>query len=119
MDVRSLRTNNAPHVGIAELCGGLSRDRFIAILKEQGVPAFEGHVQPLYERPLFLDNADLVFGNRDPVFGNGSCPVTEEISRQRYISIMQPFFLGPDEWMDRLVELIRAIRDRAHDLIRR
>lgn len=79
---------------------GLSRNELLAALCSEGVPGFEGHLEPLYWRPLYRDNPGL------PHINPG-CPITERVSRQDYFSIMQWFFLGPLEWMDTLVSLLR------------
>lgn len=84
----------------ADKNGGVSRDSFLANLQQAGVPATEGHVEPLYLRPLYRENVTLPHRHPD-------CPVTERITRETYFSIMHWFFLGPPDWMDRLVRWMR------------
>lgn len=74
---------------------GITRDAFNDGLRAAGVPATEGHLEPLYLRPLFVENALRA--------RHADCPVTERLSREQYLTIMHWFFLGPRTWMDGLV----------------
>lgn len=90
---------SAPFLYDGSRFGGLHRDVFLDRLQAANVPATEGHVEPLYLRPLYREN-------RLP-HRYADCPVTEDVSRTSYLSIMHWFFLGPRDWMDRLVEWMR------------
>lgn len=91
--------SGAPFLYDSRKFGGLPRDLFLERLRKLGVPATEGHVEPLYLRPLFKEN--------DLPHRGGDCPVTETLARERYLSIMHWFFLGPRDWLDRLVLWMR------------
>ena len=90
---------------------GLSRDLFLQALKAEGVPAYEGHTEPIYRRPLFRD--------QELPFRNDGCPVSERVAKEESVVISQRFFLGPEAWVERLVDVIRAIQGEAPRLARR
>jgi hypothetical protein len=87
-----------------EAMSGMPRDHFLRLLQDQGVPATEGHIEPLYRRPLFVENS--------LPYRNDGCPVSDRVWSE-YLTIMQPFFLGPEEWMVQLAELVRGIQQNA------
>lgn len=91
-----------------EKVGGISRDYFLNILRSEGIPAFEGHFDPVYRRPLFIEN--------QLVFKNDGCPIAEHVASHESLVISQRFFLGPHSWMKRLVEVIRLIQVKAPQL---
>lgn len=80
----------------------LTQRLLVDLLADEGLPVFEGHLEPVYQRPIFLDNE---FDYRDT-----GCPVTERASREHLV-VLQPFLLSPPEWTHRLVELLRDVRD--------
>lgn len=88
--------------------GGLPKDIFIEALSAEGIPAFDGHIDPVYRRPIFVDNRIN--------YVNAGCPVSERINQEEYVCIMQPFFLGPQEWMKKAVEVMRNIQTSAPKL---
>lgn len=92
----------------ASRVGGVSVKTFMAALRAEGIPAFDGHVDPLYRRPLFLDN--------DIEYRNGRCLVTERIADEHYIAVSQRLFLGPRAWMERLAEVIDDLKRSAAEL---
>jgi dTDP-4-amino-4,6-dideoxygalactose transaminase len=94
---------------VPERAGELSAQLLVTALAAEGVPAFEGHLEPLYQRPIFRENQ---FDVRD-----AGCPVTERVS-QRHVAVLQQFLLGPPEWMPQLVALIRDIHAAAPELRR-
>jgi dTDP-4-amino-4,6-dideoxygalactose transaminase/broad specificity phosphatase PhoE len=94
---------SAPMLFDSEKAGGMSRDEFIEALSLRGVPATPGHIEPLYWRPLFRDNPSLPSKYRD-------CPVTEKVTRESYLTLMNWFFLGQSRWIDALVDWVRTVR---------
>jgi dTDP-4-amino-4,6-dideoxygalactose transaminase len=85
----------------AERMGGLPKAVFVRALQAEGIPAFEGHFEPLYLRPLFLDN--------DLRYRNEGCPTSERVAASEYVAVLQPFLLGPPKWMELLVSLVEDI----------
>jgi dTDP-4-amino-4,6-dideoxygalactose transaminase len=96
---------SAPFFYDAGRNGGMPRNTFLERLQQAGVPATPGHVEPLYQRPLFVENA---LPHR-----NAHCPTAEQITRDSYLSIMHWFFLGPESWMERLVRWMRQTQEYA------
>jgi len=95
---------NTPFKFNPEAGAGLNRDQFLKALGAEGIPCFEGHTEPLYMRPLFKEN--------QLDYRNDGCPESERIAGEESIVIMQWFYLGPDEWMERLAQLVRDITAR-------
>lgn len=84
-----------------EHAAGLSRDLLIRALSAEGVSAHEGHLDPVYRRPLFRDN---------PItYRNEGCPAAEHAADRSGFVISHRMFLGPDAWMHRLAELIEEL----------
>jgi len=73
---------------------GVSRERFVAALKAEGIPIFPGYVEPLYLQPLYQRR--IAFGNDGFPFTypgykgqvsyqRGICPVTEKMHYEELI----------------------------------
>ncbi len=92
---------STPFRFLPERAGGCHRDELLHRLHEENVPAFEGHVDPVYRRPVFVDNPVVV--------RNAGCPASEAISEE-YLSVMQWFFLGTEEWMERLAAIVHEFQ---------
>ncbi|MDX6648243.1 MAG: hypothetical protein QOJ97_194 [Solirubrobacteraceae bacterium] len=90
---------------IPENAGDVPRQTFLEALAAEGLPAFEGHMEPLYQRPIWLDNQIR--------YRNEGCPVSERVSTDEYVAVMQQFLLGPPAWMERLVQAFRRIQTNA------
>jgi dTDP-4-amino-4,6-dideoxygalactose transaminase len=94
-----------------ERAAGLSRDDFLRVLRAEGIPASEGHTDPVYRRPLFRQ------GGLN--FRNDGCPFAERIADEQAVVLGQRFLLGPETWVDRLVSVLSAIQRSAPRLVRR
>ncbi|MCP2257101.1 hypothetical protein LX15_000786 [Streptoalloteichus tenebrarius] len=80
---------------------GLSRDLLVRALSAEGMSAHEGHLDPVYRRPLFRVN---------PIdHRNDGCPAAEHAADAAGFVISHRMFLGPESWMRRLAELINEI----------
>ncbi|MEU7478419.1 DegT/DnrJ/EryC1/StrS family aminotransferase [Lentzea sp. NPDC042327] len=76
----------------------VSRDKLVEALSAEGVSAHEGHLDPVYRRPLFLDN---------PIdHRNDGCPEAERAADVTGFVISHKMFLGPRAWMTRLGEVL-------------
>lgn len=73
---------------------GISRERFVAALKAEGIPVFPGYVEPLYLQPLYQRR--IAFGKDGFPFTypgyqghvsyqRGICPVTEKMHYEELI----------------------------------
>jgi dTDP-4-amino-4,6-dideoxygalactose transaminase len=100
-------------VNEAEL--GISRDRFVAALVAEGVPASAGWYQPLYANRVF-QNAHIgpVHGIRSPLanksvnYTQTSCPVCEQVCRDA-VWIPQNVLLADESQIHRLGAAIRKV----------
>jgi dTDP-4-amino-4,6-dideoxygalactose transaminase len=98
----SQRHGNGPAVDVPHLfvalhdakAMGLSRDLFVAALREEGIPIGTGYSRPMYANPMFLKR--VAFGRdgapwRGPqgdstvVYAHGQCPEAESLLRERFL----------------------------------
>ncbi|MGI8418290.1 MAG: DegT/DnrJ/EryC1/StrS family aminotransferase [Nakamurella sp.] len=102
--------------------GGLTRERFVAALNAEGIPASAGYVVPLYRQPLFAGpNFDVVATGYDPSnpatrYGTLELPMTEKFCRD-VIWIPQNVLLSSDEDMAQVLTALAKVSAAAGDLI--
>jgi dTDP-4-amino-4,6-dideoxygalactose transaminase len=77
-----------------------SKTDVVGLLRAAGVPAEPGHVDPVYTWHSYPHSQ---VGHR-----NDGCPTAERLSRFCF-AIRHHLFLGPEEWMDRLCEVLTGI----------
>jgi len=93
---------------------GVPRQRFVAALQAEGIPASEGYTVPLYRQGLFTER---VFGpytgyrqNRpDLDYTRVDCPACERASTTEGIWLSQSVLLGSQEDMDSIVAAVTKI----------
>jgi dTDP-4-amino-4,6-dideoxygalactose transaminase len=73
-----------------EMAWGVPRDRFVAALGAEGVPAAPGYVKPLYLNPLYTERRSLAFGTYRgrARYERGICPVAEDLHFQKAIVLV-------------------------------
>lgn len=109
-----------------EAFAGVPRDKFLAALNAEGVPAGVGaHGQPIYQNPLFQS---MNFGRtgcpiRCPLYGKPvdytqiSCPTAERLYQTQACSLGHRLFLGDTtEDMELILEAIRKVRANVAEL---
>ena len=92
----------------------MPRQRFVAALQAEGIPASEGYTVPLYRQGLFTER---VFGpytgyrqNRpDLDYTRVDCPACERASTTEGIWLSQSVLLGSQEDMDSIVAAVTKI----------
>jgi len=99
--------------------GGVSRDRFIAALNAEGIPAGGGYSHPLYKNPLFTEGrfgriAELV---RFPDYRQVFLPNCERLCRE-CVSISQACLLGTREDMRDIVRTVAKVKENVDELTR-
>lgn len=102
---------------------GIPRDKFLAALKAEGVPASPGYPHPLYKNPLFLKKGDgprycpvsCPYYGREMDYSQVSCPNSERICREA-VWFVQQMLLGPREDMDDIVRAIEKILEHKDEL---
>lgn len=100
---------------------GVSRDRFVELMREEGLPA-RGNPYPLLHRlPLFAEGFDLFTRNRGPLCGDypgyqeGDFPVTEEMDRRL---IFMPVLSDPTpDAAARVLAALHRAASRAAELV--
>jgi dTDP-4-amino-4,6-dideoxygalactose transaminase len=98
----------------------VTRDRFLEALRAEGVPCHLGHLQPIYQNPLFTERhfGPVAWppGRQPPDYSQVHCPECERIYREEGISMPHPIFLGGREDMDLLLEAVRKVRENVDEL---
>ncbi len=106
---------------------GLHRDRFVAALEAEGIPAFTGYTFPLYANPMFL-NKDFYPGgypltcreyDRDIDYGDFAelCPVTERACYHESVWLEHRLLLGTRADMDDIADAIIKIQENCEELL--
>jgi dTDP-4-amino-4,6-dideoxygalactose transaminase len=97
----------------ADEFGGLPRDRFIEILRAEGIPCLPGYV-PLHRSAAVLEGITRNRGLRKEASSKDwkppHCPETERICWHEAVWLRQNVLLGTQEDMDSIVEAIRKIK---------
>jgi dTDP-4-amino-4,6-dideoxygalactose transaminase len=101
---------------------GISRDRFVAALNAEGLPASRGWYRPLYANDVFRSaHLGPAHGIRAPLAGKGvdyrsvSCPVCEEVCRDA-VWIPQHVLLADSKAIHQAADAIRKVVENADAL---
>ncbi|MCD6351330.1 MAG: DegT/DnrJ/EryC1/StrS family aminotransferase [Armatimonadetes bacterium] len=100
---------------------GVTRDKFMEALRAEGVPLGLGHLQPIYQNPLFVEaNFGPVAypeGVKPPDYTKVQCPECERIYQTEGLSMPHALFLGEREDMDLVLDAVRKVRENAEELV--
>jgi len=106
----------------AEAFGGLSRDRFLAALSAEGIPASRGY-NPLYREGVFANNVHMdefpfakPYYDGDVYYNAVSCPACEDICDSSGFWMSQCTGLADEQAMDDIVDAMLKIRDSLGEL---
>lgn len=110
--------------------GGLTREKFLAALNAEGVPAVSGYCFGNYGNPVFDDPdlyADRPAGRRVPPFSpqlyrgpNGfraQCPCTVRACEEQAIWLTQNLFLGGREHVEGILRALSKLRGNVQALL--
>lgn len=98
--------------------GGLSRDRFVEAMREEGVPVFDGYEVPIYRQPAFFRDQVrrlLPPGVDVPDYRNLHLPGAERLCREN-VAYTHRVLLADEEGILTIPDAIRKIRRRADEL---
>ncbi len=99
---------------------GVTRDKFMEALRAEGVPVHLGHLQPIYQHPVFTERnfGPVCYPPDTPIpdYSNVYCPECERIYREEGIAMPHAIFLGGREDMDLMLDAVRKIRDNIDEL---
>ncbi|MBD3183213.1 aminotransferase class I/II-fold pyridoxal phosphate-dependent enzyme [Candidatus Poribacteria bacterium] len=107
---------------IQEKFDGIPRDKFLAAIGAEGVPASVGaHGRPIYQNPLFQSMTD---GKTWPVkcpdhyidYTKTHCPEAERIFKTEAICISHRYFLGDISDMDLIIDAVKKVRANTDEL---
>jgi len=100
---------------------GVTRNRFMQALGAEGVPLGLGHLQPIYQNPLFIEGnfGPVAYppGVSPPDYSQVHCPECERIHETEGISMSHALFLGGREDMDLVLDAVRKVRENAEELV--
>jgi dTDP-4-amino-4,6-dideoxygalactose transaminase len=107
----------------AEEFGGASRDRFVAALEAEGIPADGLFYEPLYRSVLFQvqlrDFPVLASHNAHSLpWAKTRCPVAERGAYMESVWLPHQLLLGSEQDVDQIVEAITKIQGNIDELLR-
>jgi dTDP-4-amino-4,6-dideoxygalactose transaminase len=107
----------------AEAFGGASRDRFVAALEAEGIPADGLFYEPVYRSVLFqVDPLDFPAlncrGAQDLPWATTRCPVAERAAYQESVWLPHQLLLGRNEDVEQIVEAITKLQTNVDELLR-
>ncbi|MGI6544808.1 MAG: DegT/DnrJ/EryC1/StrS family aminotransferase [Limnochordia bacterium] len=99
---------------------GITKPRFCAALRAEGIPANESYTTPLYALDVFKnirETAPLAYeaGGRRLDYSTVRCPVAEKLGAT-YISFHHSAFLGDRSDMDDIAAALRKVYEHRHEL---
>lgn len=107
---------------IAGEFGGLHRDKLVAALRAEGIPAFASYPHPVYRNPAFLE---LNKGERPywrpelPVYvdyNQVSCSVAERLCSDEALWFPHTMLLGTRQDMQDVVQAMRKVQSNQHKM---
>jgi len=107
---------------ISDEFGGLRRDKFIAALQAEGVPASPCYLWPVYKNKGFLElkrkgePGHWPFCDVEIDYGKVFCPAAERLCADEAVVLPQQLLLGDRADMDDVVQAIRKVQDLQHEL---
>jgi len=103
----------------AQAFGGASRDRVVAALEAEGIPAEGLFYEPVYRSPLFqVDPRDFPALTEDLPWAKTRCPVAERAAYEESVWLPHQLLLGNEQDVDQIVEAIEKIQNHVDELLR-
>jgi dTDP-4-amino-4,6-dideoxygalactose transaminase len=100
--------------------GGASRDRFVAALEAEGIPADGLFYEPVYRSALFqVDRRDYpaLAGRADLPWAATRCSVAERAAYDESVWLPHQLLLGSDSDVDQIVEAVNKIQRNIDELL--
>lgn len=97
---------------------GISRDLFVAALREEGIPVGTGYIRPMYANPMFLKK--IAFGQTgspwrtadgvSPVeYRHGQCPEAEQLLYEKFLWFYHIAYSSTEEDMRDIGHAVRKV----------
>ena len=106
-----------------EAFGGASRDRFVAALEAEGIPADGLFYEPVYRSPLFKVNPQDFpaldgCGPDELPWTTTRCEVAERAAYEESVWLPHQLLLGSAQDVDQIVEAVEKIQKNVDELLR-
>jgi len=105
----------------AEAFRGASRDRFVAALEAEGIPADGLFYEPVYKSALFnVDPRDfpaLGSSGGELPWAKTTCPVAERAAYLESVWLPHQLLLGTEEDVDQITEAVLKIQNNLDELL--
>ena len=102
----------------AQAFGGASRDRLVAALEAEGIPAEGLFYEPIYRSPLFqVDPRDFPALAGDLPWAKTRCPVAERAAYEESVWLPHQLLLGSEQDVDQIVEAVEKIQNHVDELL--
>jgi dTDP-4-amino-4,6-dideoxygalactose transaminase len=107
----------------ARAFGGAARDRFVAALEAEGIPADGLFYEPVYRSALFqVDPRDFPAlagrAREDLPWARTQCPVAERAAYEESVWLPHQLLLGSEPDVDQIVEAVSKIQSHVDELLR-
>ncbi len=103
----------------AQAFGGASRDRVVAALEAEGIPAEGLFYEPVYRSPLFqVDPRDFPALAEGLPWAKTRCPVAERAAYEESVWLPHQLLLGSEQDVDQIVEAVEKIQNHIDELLR-
>jgi len=113
--------HDVPHLLVAlyeRQAMGISRDLFVAALREEGIPVGTGYVRPMYANPMFLKK--VAFGRdgspwreagriSSVEYRHGQCPEAETLLRESFLWFYHIAYSSTEEDMRDIGRAVRKV----------
>lgn len=118
-----------PHFFVAlfdKEAAGMSRDLFVAALREEGIPVGTGYSRTMYAAPTFLKRIAYgrdgypwrTPGGDSPVtYSRGMCPVAEALLNERFLWLYHIAYSSTEDDMREVAAAVRKVLDNRDALV--
>jgi len=102
---------------LQEEWNNIPREKFLSALNAEGIPAYSGYPQPLYQNPLFLRKGkgprfcplSCPYYGKEIDYSEVSCPNAERICKEA-VWLRHSVLLGDKEDMDDIITAVKKLR---------
>ena len=109
---------------LKEEWNNIPREKFLSALNAEGIPAYSGYTQPLYQNPLFLRKGkgpkfcplSCPYYGKEIDYSKVSCPNAERICKEA-VWLRHSVLLADKEDMDEIITAVKKVRENIKTLV--